>query len=154
MSSDGRFRIVVFGSDISQPSQLALVNSLGDWLSTTLVPRLPVITTPPFSTSTSIADVILVHSASRHAIELLTALHNMYHPFDEQLGWDYEKTFASKSGYAGDEDRAYVGYGVDADGPGAVVMVRPDGYVGLVTSLDESGRGQIGDWFRGLMRCF
>ena len=41
MPSDGRFRVIVFGGDVSRPGQLALVNELGGWLSTVLLPRCP-----------------------------------------------------------------------------------------------------------------
>ncbi|KAM4058736.1 FAD binding domain-containing protein [Hirsutella rhossiliensis] len=152
MPSDGRFRIVIFGGDISRPPQLALVNSLGAWLSVSLQPRFLVLSMPGAASKfkaardPSVIDVLLVHSAPRERVELLTDLHDVYHPFDDKLGWDYEKTFADGHG------RAYRGYGVNDKGLGAAVVVRPDGYVGLVTSLDEVGRDRIGKWFEAILR--
>lgn len=166
MPSDGRFRIIVFGGDVSRPAQLALVNALGGWLSATLLPRCPRAALSPgsnplggacsarFKTARdpSVVDVLLVHAAPREAVELLTDLHDVYHPFDEKLGWDYDKTFADGPSYHEGHGRAYEAYGVDADGAGAAVVVRPDGYIGLVASLDEGGRDKMGRWFDAVLR--
>lgn len=163
MPSDGRFRLFVFGGDISQPTQRKLVNDLGAWLDANILTKYPRMAlspgADPFSGSMrfktdripSVVDVLLVHCARREDVELVRDLHEVYHPFDENLGWDYDKVFADCESYHEGHGRAYEGYGVNKE-KGAVVVVRPDGYVGLVTSLQEGGWGEVGRWFDGVLR--
>lgn len=163
MPSDGRFRLIVFSGDISQPARQTLVNDLGTWLSTELLPKYPSITLSPGSDphsgtikfmpdrSPSIIDVLLIHTAERSKIEMLRDLHDVYHPFDSKLGWDYDKVFVDEESYHHGNGRAYEGYGVDPE-EGALVIVRPDGYVGLVTSVRRKGWDEVAKWFRGVLR--
>ncbi|KAI0517065.1 FAD binding domain-containing protein [Xylaria bambusicola] len=163
MPSDGRFRLVVFPGDISQPSRQDLVNDLGSWLSTELLSKYPSITLSPGSDphagtmkftpdrSPSVIDVLLIHTARRSDVEMLRDLHEVYHPFDSKLGWDYDKVFVDEESYHHGNGRAYEGYGVDPE-EGALVVVRPDGYVGLVTSVEKKGWDEVAKWFRGVLR--
>jgi phenol 2-monooxygenase len=163
MQSDGRFRIVVFAGDISDNSQRDLVNELGQWLGSTLLPRFPTMAlsiaadphggTVKFRTAKhpSVIDVLLVHSAPREEVELLEHLHETYHPFDPDLGWDYDKVFVDGPSYHEGDGQAYKNYGVDAK-LGALVVVRPDGYTGLVTSLGVEGQIEVDKWFGLVLR--
>ncbi|KAI1173793.1 FAD binding domain-containing protein [Nemania sp. FL0916] len=164
MPSDGRFRLVVFAGDISNPQRQNLVNSLGAWLRDSLLPKYAHVPLSPaadphsssakFKTSQhpSIIDVLLIHSAKRADIEPLRDLHEVYHPFDEKLGWDYDKVFVDEESYHDGHGHAYKGYGVDKE-EGAIVVVRPDGYTGLVASVQEDGWGVVGRWFGGVLRA-
>jgi len=163
--SDGRFRLVVFPGNISPSSpstaaRLAQTNALGVWISETLLPRYPRITLSPgwdphsstirYKTSDpSVIDVLLVHSAPREEVELLRDLHAAFHPFDNKLGWEYDRVFVDGESYHEGHGKAYEGYGIDEQ-RGAVVVVRPDGYVGLVVGLDDYA--EIGKWFDGVLR--
>ncbi|KAI1361143.1 FAD binding domain-containing protein [Xylaria arbuscula] len=163
MPSDGRFRLVVFSGNISQPTRQSLVNDLGSWLSADLLPKYPTIALSPGSEphagtmkfmpdrSPSIVDVLLIHTAKRSDVEMLRDLHDVYHPFDPKLGWDYDKVFVDEESYHHGNGRAYEGYGVDPE-EGALVIVRPDGYVGLVASLERKGWEEVAKWFRGVLR--
>ncbi|KAI3339118.1 FAD binding domain-containing protein [Ustulina deusta] len=163
MPSDGRFRLVVFSGNISQPTRQRLVNGLGSWLSADVLPKYPLIALSPGSDPhggtmkyrpdryPSIIDVLLIHTAKRCEIEILRDLHDVYHPFDPKLGWDYDKVFADEESYHNGDGRAYEGYGVDPE-QGALVIVRPDGYVGLVTSVEKEGWGEVAKWFQGVLR--
>ncbi|TGJ81869.1 hypothetical protein E0Z10_g6898 [Xylaria hypoxylon] len=163
MPSDGRFRLVVFSGNISNPTRQRLVNDLGAWLSTDVLSRYPLMALSPGSdphTSTmkfkpdhypSIIDVLLIHTAKRAEVEILRDLHEVYHPFDPKLGWDYDKVFADEESYHDGNGRAYEGYGVDPD-EGALVIVRPDGYVGLVASVEKEGWEEASKWFQGVLR--
>ncbi|KAI0195231.1 FAD binding domain-containing protein [Xylaria flabelliformis] len=163
MPSNGRFRLVVFSGDISNPTRQTLINGLGAWLSTDVLPRYPRIELCPgsdphggttkFKSSChpSVIDVLLIHTAKRADIEILRDLHDVYHPFDTKLGWDYGKVFVDEESYHNGHGRAYAGYGVDPE-EGALVIVRPDGYTGLVTSVEEGGWKEVGKWFQGVLR--
>ncbi|KAI1195322.1 FAD binding domain-containing protein [Nemania serpens] len=163
MPSDGRFRLVVFPGDISHSARLNLVNDLGTWLATDVLPTYPLIALSPgadphsvarkFKTDRdpSIIDVLLVHSARRSDVEILRDLHDVYHPLDSKLGWDYDRVFVDEESYHDGHGRAYEGYGVDAE-KGALVIVRPDGYVGLVAGVEEGGWKEVARWFKGVLR--
>ncbi|TEA18323.1 Phenol hydroxylase [Colletotrichum sidae] len=162
LPSNGRFRLVVFGGDISQQSQRDTVNNFGAWLKF-YMPKLPTIKLLPGSDphsgsmkfitdeDPSIVDVLLVHSAPRDKIDLLGDVHEVYHPFDPKLGWDYDKVFADGETYYEEPARAYEKYGIDKS-KGAVVGLRPDGYVGLVTPVSEEGQQEIEKWFGGIFQ--
>lgn len=165
MPSDGRFRLVVLGGDIStsRPQQRERVNRLGAWLRETLLPRfarmaLSVGADPHGGTmqfraerEPSVIDVLLIHCASREDVEMVQDLDEAYHPFDSRLGWEYDKVFVDGPSYHEGDGEAYKKWGVDRE-RGAVVAVRPDGYVGLVTSLEDEGWTQLETWFRGILR--
>ncbi|RYP89855.1 hypothetical protein DL770_004007 [Monosporascus sp. CRB-9-2] len=163
MPSDGRFRMVVFGGDVSSTAQRERVNSLGAWVGKSLLPRFPTVSlsvgsnphggTVKFKTETdpSVIDVLLVHSARRDGVEILRDLDNVFHPFDAKIGWDYEKVFVDNPSYNEGDGKAYENLGIDR-AAGAVVVVRPDGYVGLVTSVDEQGAKEVERWFEGVLQ--
>lgn len=94
---------------------------------------------------------MLVHSAPRNEVDLLKDVHEAYHPFDSKLGWDYDKVFSDGKTFYEEPERAYEKYGIDS-GKGAVVGLRPDGYVGLVTSVGHDGAEQIQKWFDGIFQ--
>ena len=163
MASDGRFRLFVFGGDISQAAARERVNALGARLEKGVLARAPRIELSPAANPfagtarfrldqpPSVVDVMLVHCAPRGEVELVRDLHAVYHPFDAKLGWDYDKVFADGESYYEGHGHAYEGYGVDAE-KGAIVVVRPDGYVGLVTDLGEENWGEVEKWFEGVLR--
>lgn len=163
LPSDGRFRVVVFGGDISQGPQRNIVNSFADDLSASVLTKAPRVSLSPgadphagtlrfkMDQPPSTIDVLLVHSAERMKIEILRDLHEVYHPFDPKLGWDYDKVFVDGDSYHEGHGHAYERYGVDPK-KGAVVVVRPDGYIGLVTSLQEDGRKEVEKWFGGVLK--
>jgi len=165
MPSDGRFRLVVFAGDILSPRRQKLVNDLGAWLAANILSVYPTIKLSPaadphnnnnisrFKTDRdlSVVDVLLIHTAERREVDLLRGLHETYHPFDSKLGWDYDKVLVDAESYHSGHGRAYEGYGVDP-GVGALVIVRPDGYVGLVTALEQEGWEEVGEYFQGVLR--
>ncbi|CAK7201901.1 hypothetical protein SEUCBS139899_004616 [Sporothrix eucalyptigena] len=175
MPSDGRFRLVVFGGELSSasasPPKLDRVNKLGVWLAGTLLPQLPTMSPMPGTTNLhgggrpgyglqaqnppSIIDILLVYAgASDEGGEVnsfsLLDLHEVYHPFDPKLGHDYDKVFVDRRSHHDGDGKAYENYGIDRT-QGALVGVRPDGYVGLVTSLDESGWPEVSKWLEGIL---
>lgn len=161
MPSDGRFRVIVFGGDISKPTQKDVVNDFAARLSADILSKAPKMPLAPgadphsatmrFKTDQppSIIDVLLIHTAKRNEIETLRDLHEVYHPFDSKLGWDYDKIFVDEKSYHQGHGKAYEGYGVNPE-KGAVVVVRPDGYVGLVTGLENVI--EVQKWFTGVLR--
>ncbi|KAL3433571.1 FAD binding domain-containing protein [Aspergillus tetrazonus] len=73
-------------------------------------------------------ELILIHKSPRTSARLLD-LSELFHPFDEKLGWDYGKVFV-------DEGSAYAEFGIDEQ-IGCAVLCRPDQHVAWVGGLDE-----------------
>lgn len=170
MPSDGRFRVVVFGGDLGAAAGRERANAFASWLEERVLARAPRLALPPGADphlaaprlqrgggddapGPAAVDVLLVHAGPRARLaEPLRDLHPVYHPFDARLGWDYDHIFADEPGYQdGTGGDAYEAYGVDR-AAGAVVVVRPDGYVGIVTTLEEEDYREVGKWFEGVLR--
>lgn len=133
LPSDGRWRIIVFAGDLRDPAQFARVQALGHALAS---PNSILHTyTPSSQPIDSLIEVLTIHSSPRDAIELLS-LPDIYHPWDEQTGWDYWKVYVDDVSHHEGFDRAYENYGID-QGDGCIVVCRPDQHVGYIGHLDD-----------------
>lgn len=133
LRSDGRWRILLFAGDLTNEKQGIRIQELGDGFRYLLEQF-----TPPGQPVDCPIELLMIHSASRTAVELLD-LHEIYHPWDHINGWDYDKIFVDdKSHYLGFED-AYGGYGIDRSN-GCVIVCRPDQHVGCKAHLDKAFR--------------
>ena len=105
----------------------ALLDAPGSFLRRATLPGKPI---------DSVVEVLTIHSAKRTETELLRDFPEVLHPFDEKMGWDYNKVFVDDESYHGGYGDVYKNYGVDME-RGCVVAVRPDQYVGWVGELDD-----------------
>lgn len=144
LRSDGRFRIIVFAADITNLEQMSRVNRLGEELQTSLLPRY----TPKGAKIDSVIDVLTLHAGDRTKIELLD-LHEVYHPFDKQTGWDYDKVYVDAPSHHEGDGKAYEGYGIDPKGKGVLVVARPDQYIGWIGELEDLD--EIRKYFDGVL---
>lgn len=115
MPSDGRFRIMVFGGNIADAEQRFAVNTLGQWLGKTLIPRYPPINICPIvdrrlqtvqfqsELMTPTIEIFPVHTAPRSQIDVLRDVDSTYHPWHPKLGWDYNHIFTA-SGVATEDN--------------------------------------------------
>jgi phenol 2-monooxygenase len=85
-----------------------------------------------------IIEVLLIHPGPRTTINLLE-LPEIFHPFDDKLGWDYGKVFVDDNAYADDCGGAYSGFGIDKQ-EGCLVLCRPDQHVAWTGAIDEVSR--------------
>lgn len=133
LTSDGRFRIILFAGNILDAAQMKRVQQFGSSLDSpnSFLHRF----TPPDKKIDSVIEVLTLHSAPRTRVELLD-LHDIFHPFDEKKGWDYNKVFVDDISYHEGHGEAYKNYGVDKE-KGCVVIARPDQYVGWVGTLED-----------------
>lgn len=135
LKSDGRWRLIVFGGDVSNKIQLNRVNTLGEDLAVSPDGVL----TRYVSADPSIIQVYLVHCAPRTAQIELSDFHKTFFPFDERLGHDYSRVFMDLSPstaateVAGDAHRFY---GVDP-AKGCMVVTRPDQVVGYIGEMGD-----------------
>jgi phenol 2-monooxygenase len=52
----------------------------------------------------SIIEILIIHVAPREYINLLD-IHPVYHLFDDDLGWDYDKVYIDGASYQEGESR-------------------------------------------------
>lgn len=123
--SNGYWRLLVFSGDLRKDQNRRCLDSFAE----AFKPRLETMRIP--------IEVLLVHSSPRTDISILD-LPNIFHPFDENLGWDYSRVFADAG--------AYEGYGVE---DGCVVVCRPDQHVGWIGS-DVAG---LEEYFSFVKSC-
>jgi phenol 2-monooxygenase len=133
LTSDGRFRIILFAGNILDATQMKRVQRFGSSLDrpNSFLHRF----TPAGKKIDSVIEVLTLHSAPRTKVELLD-LHDIFHPFDEKKGWDYNKVFVDDVSYHEGHGEAYKNYGVDKE-RGCVVIARPDQYVGYIGTLED-----------------
>ncbi|KAH8696538.1 FAD binding domain protein [Talaromyces proteolyticus] len=116
LKSEGRFHVVIFAGDLSQPQELNRFNTFG-----TLLKQIEEQIVGGF-------NVIAVHQACKTAIEL-ASLADIFFPVGETTGWDYNRVYC-------DMETSYEEAGISERG--VVVLVRPDQYVGWSGELEDT----------------
>lgn len=174
--SDGRWRLIILPGDITSDASFTRLNKLGDQVAPLV--KQYVVTRPsqhilngahpaalPATMAQSLVDVHVVHRAARDTAtgalptRELSTFHPVFFPFDEYSGQDYEKVFVDTdmSIFAGmigepglrDAGKLYENLGVDVV-EGAMIITRPDQYVGWVGSLaDVEG---VKAFFEGVLK--
>lgn len=141
--SNGAFRILVFAGKANQPEQMARLNKFAEYLDSadSVVSRY----TPSGRKRDFIFDVITIHSNSREEIEMQDFPAPALYP-----KWDYRKIYADCEDWHIGHPRAYEKYGIDPV-KGCVVVVRPDGYVSLVTDFESTK--DLDAYFDGFMQA-
>ncbi|KAE8315369.1 FAD binding domain-containing protein [Aspergillus transmontanensis] len=135
LKSNGRWRIIVFPGQLTVPQNMQRMQKLGDKLGSqdSFIRQY----TPSGQPIDSLIEVLTVHAGPRTGVELLD-LPEAFHPFDEQMGWDYWKVYVDDQSYHEGHGQAYLNYGIDPS-YGAAVIVRPDQYI--VDNLKIIGHG-------------
>lgn len=131
LPSNGKWRILVFGGNILSKAQSTKIEELGSFLHSLCLCY------SPGQIPESTIEVILLHAAPREEIDILE-LHDVYHPGDEKLGWDYWKVLSDDASTFEDCGSAYEKFGVDKE-QGCVVILRPDQHVSYIGGIDDHG---------------
>jgi len=143
LPSNGKWRIMAFAGNLENDTQFQTVQDLGASLQDILTHYIA-----SAKSERSPIEVLALHSGSRDAVDLLK-LHNVYHPWDDLLGWDYWKVYSDDaSTFEPSCGSAYEKYGVGKE-DGCVVVLRPDqhvSYIGLLGDHDALRR-----FFAGVM---
>lgn len=150
LTCTGMWRLLVFPGDITQPSRRDTLAGFSDafsknqqhWLAATSAQssseqRFPCL------------EPILVHSSRRHAVSLLD-LPDIFHPFDDALGWDYWRVFSDRTPQGSESGLACETYGMDKNGPGCLVLCRPDQHVAWAGGLGDAHA--LNEYLSGLCR--
>ena len=147
LKSDGRWRLIVFAGNLTDEAQRARVQKMGSQLAApnSFIRRY----NPPAAKIDGLIEILTLHSGPRAAVELLD-LHEIFHPFSEEDGWDYNKVFVDDVSYHEGFGDAYKNYGVDKQ-QGCVVITRPDQYVGYIGTLEDVD--DLDKYFEGVLRA-
>ncbi|GAA5910203.1 hypothetical protein JCM6882_001771 [Rhodosporidiobolus microsporus] len=125
----GAYRLLVFAGDIKEEKAKARLQNLADYLDgpESVVSKY----TPSNLPRWSIIDPVTIHCAERTAVELYDLPQpSIFHPHN------YKRVYCDGPSYHRGDGKAYEAYGVSKE-EGAIVVVRPDQYVGLIVGLDD-----------------
>ena len=127
LPSTGQWRILLFAGDLSIPSQFARIQALGSHLAapSSFLHLYPA----------NLIVIYTIHSAPRTRVELLD-LHEVFHPWDEDAGWDYWKMYADDDSWHEGFADAYGAYDINRE-DGCLVVFRPEQHVGLICGVNE-----------------
>ncbi|CEJ61354.1 hypothetical protein PMG11_09889 [Penicillium brasilianum] len=139
LESDGRFRVVILAGDMRAATQKDRVLALARNLSGGNDNELSVFDryTPLAGRFDCAIDVIAIHSAPWTQVEFFD-FPKILRPFDPVRGWNYDKIWCDDA-CIWDRDcdgKGYERWEVDRM-RGAMVVVRPDQYIGWVGELEE-----------------
>ncbi|KAK3620712.1 hypothetical protein LTR56_023229 [Elasticomyces elasticus] len=144
LPSNGRWRLVVFTGDITQPARRAKLESIGKLLadSSSFLQRF----TPPESRHDAVFEVLAVHRSPRAALEIFD-FPEVFRAFDEVDGWDYTKIYADDVSYHEGFGDIYGSFGISPEG--CAVIIRPDQYVSYVGPMEDVDA--LNKFFSGFM---
>lgn len=147
--SDGRFRVLVFSGDVkANPQNFETLESIQKYLDgkDSFVKKY----TPKNANEDSVFEIITIHSSNRKELEL-TDFPEFCRPRDYKKRMDYWKLFAGvEDTYHEGRVDAYNFYGID-NNKGAIVVLRPDGYISNVYGFNAKSFEEIGKFFDGFM---
>ncbi|KAI9798955.1 MAG: hypothetical protein M1833_004308 [Piccolia ochrophora] len=144
---DGHFRILVFAGDVAHAEGASRLRVFSDRWSALAS------STSRMSSQDALLDshieVITIHAADRAKVEFQD-FPDILHPWHEDRGWDYWKIYADGRDIFGNHGEAYTTCGINT-ACGCIVVVRPDGYIALIGSLEDVER--INSFFAGLTKA-
>ncbi|KAK6465695.1 phenol 2-monooxygenase [Scheffersomyces coipomensis] len=147
--SDGRFRVLVFAGDVnSYPQNLKILEEFDTFLKSDK--HFSKKYTPVNALDNSVIDIITIHGSKRHDVEIFD-FPEFTRPTDHKHRRDYWRLYTGiDSTYHEGDINAYEYYGIDTKN-GAIIVVRPDGYVAKITNFDSNGLHQIDQYFDKFM---
>lgn len=146
MKADGRWRIILFGSNTESPLDPASrMIKICKWLEQALIPSF----TPPNADIDSVFDVRAVLQQERKTLDV-AELPEVLLPHKGKFSiQDYEKVFTDEPSYGFGFGEIYKERGISKEG--CVVVVRPDQYVSAVLPLGEEAFAPLKYFFGGFM---
>ncbi|KAB8338833.1 hypothetical protein FH972_021777 [Carpinus fangiana] len=148
---DGKWRVLVFAGDPTNPDQLARVNQLGEQLGRPggLLERYAGQVNGAAGTQHSVSpfDFRVIHSGDCSSVPM-AAFHKTFVPYNSREGYAYDRVYADSTHADGREGQAYTGYGIDKQ-KGCVAVVRPDQHTAHICEIDDVG--SLEAFFHGFM---
>ncbi|KIL93722.1 phenol 2-monooxygenase [Fusarium avenaceum] len=123
LPSNGTWRLLVFAGDLLDQTQFARLSALADRLSSpdSFINRYK---PKEDGKMNSLFEILTIHSSPYEKVELLS-LPDVFHPYSEEYGWDYNKVYVDDNSYHEGHGQAYQNYGIDAK-RGCAIILRPD----------------------------
>lgn len=137
LRSNGKWRLLVFPGDLKGVSTAQRFAQLGLALQSASSPLQTYVSSD--MDDSSVMEVITVHRSSREEIELLE-LPDVFHPWNEERGWDYLKVFADAAlePRTGPAQSVYEQYGIGQEG--CALLIRPDQHVCAVMQVADAAQ--------------
>lgn len=148
MKSDGRWRVLLFSGDIAKYSKgFDFARKFSDYLLSkdSFVKKY----TPATAQLYSVIDVILVSASDRRSVEWNDYPEAFRHK-DEVGRMDYWSIYTDEESYHQGHGKIYEKYGICPEA-GALLVIRPDGYVSVATEASEKGIKEIEDFFANVL---
>ncbi|GAA5988739.1 hypothetical protein JCM10908_006149 [Rhodotorula pacifica] len=138
----GAWRILVFAGDVAQAAVMDRLRRLNACFNApdSVVSKY----TPPDRKRWDVIDVVTIHCAERTSVELYDFPQpSIFHPHN------YDRIYVDGPSHYHGDGKAYESYGISKE-EGAIVVVRPDQYVGLVIGLEDTSI--LDEYFSRFMR--
>lgn len=146
LKSDGHFHILLFAGDVSQCRQMDRVRKFAREMTkrSNTIPLQRRRFAQRHSNSRSnqstqgrggVARLLTIHAAPRQRVEMHD-FPSLLLPYDEELGYDYDRVFVDGESYYEGHGRAYEGYGIDPS-TGCVMVLRPDQHVAWIGEVED-----------------
>ncbi|OAA65798.1 Monooxygenase, FAD-binding protein [Niveomyces insectorum RCEF 264] len=145
LASNGTWRVVFFVGDLARPDRRGDMLAMGEALSQPQSFRRRF--TPTGWRYDSVIELLTVHASPRTDYTIFD-FPEVFRPFDEIDGWDYNKIFVDDQSYHEGHGHAYEHYGINP-AKGAIVILRPDQYVAYVGAMDDYQ--SLDSFFSGFM---
>jgi len=132
LPSNGKWRVVIFAADVTKETQRSKLDIIGRGIAAK--ESFLSLFTPPGSVFDSVFDILAVHSAPRHSVDIFD-FPDVFRHYDEVDGYDYAKIFADDNSYHEGHGKMYESYHISSEG--CAVILRPDQYVSYVGPMDD-----------------
>lgn len=136
LPSTGQWTLCVFPGDLRIPAGAAKFAKLGQELEGP-GSILRAFLGPLSRSSSSMLQVLTIHKSPRHEINLLD-LPAVFHPWDDELGWDYDKVYTDEKAYQRPEETGHLYETWGIGQKGCVMLLRPDRHVCMITGVEEA----------------
>ena len=144
LRSNGRWRVIIFAGDVTEPAQATKLKTLGAQLARpqSFLNRF----TPPSGRYDNVFELLVVHKAPRRDVSVFD-FPEVFRPYDEVDGWDYWKIFVDDESYHEGHGQIYQNLEVNPEG--CSVILRPDQHVSYVGPMDAYD--DLDSFFAGFM---
>lgn len=133
LPSNGKWRLVLFVGDVSQPGPTENMNKVAEALAApnSFLKRF----TPADQRYDDVIEVLTIHAAKR-LDKTIFDFPEVLRPYHEIDGWDYRKVFVDDQSFHEGHGQLYETFGIDPK-VGAAVILRPDQYVAYAGPVED-----------------
>ncbi|KAM0253642.1 hypothetical protein ACHAQJ_007154 [Trichoderma viride] len=145
LPSNGRWRVVVFAGNVNDDSQRVKLWKLSEEFGARN--SFLNVYTRAGAKHVDMFETLLIHNAPRTSVSIFD-FPEIFRPFDDIDGWDYNKIFVDDVSYHEGFGNIYEALGVSPKG--CIVIIRPDQYVAYVGPMEDTAA--VNTFFAGFMR--